>query len=189
MWSDKETNEDCLGFSAYTETLGKLALEPDIAPLTIGIFGNWGSGKTSLMRMIKSYLDEKHRENAQTIWFNAWQYEGKDEIQSALIHAILIKLERAQTLTDEIRGLFTKLKENANVIKLSKFIAKSAITLTPDFSGLLDCFSDESNKLADSMEGFHKTFQELLTKLKINRIVVFVDDLDRCISSRVIEIF
>ncbi len=189
MWCDKETMEDCLGFSVYTETLSELALERDLAPLTIGIFGDWGSGKTSLMCMIQKYIDYKYKEKVKTIWFNAWQYEGKDEIQSALIHSLLHKLKESQTLSQELQGVYDKLKEKADVFKLAKFITKTALTLTPDFNGFLDCFKQESDKLTDTMESFNKDFQDFLAKLNIERIVVFIDDLDRCLPDRVVEIF
>jgi len=40
MWSDRETIDDCLGFSSYVESLAGVCLEPEIAPLTVGIFGS-----------------------------------------------------------------------------------------------------------------------------------------------------
>ena len=53
MWSDQETTRDCLGFETYVESLASVCLAEDIAPLTLGVFGSWGSGKTSLMKMLK----------------------------------------------------------------------------------------------------------------------------------------
>jgi len=53
--------------------------------LTLGIFGPWGSGKTSLMQMLLGQIEATMREKKRkTLWFNAWMYEGREEAQSAL---------------------------------------------------------------------------------------------------------
>jgi hypothetical protein len=79
--------------------------------------------------------------------------------------------------------------DGASVMKLAKFITKSAITMTPDINGFLNCFSDESKKLADTMEGFERDFEKLLAQVEVDAIVVFIDDLDRCSSDKVVETF
>jgi molybdopterin-guanine dinucleotide biosynthesis protein len=196
MWSDRETSDDCLGFSSYVESLADVCLEAEIAPLTVGIFGSWGSGKTSLMQMLRAEIDgraaaaaEQGEKKIITLWVNAWRYEGKEEIQSALIHAILRELEKDKSLVQDMKDTFERLKKGASVLKLAKTIAKSAITLTPDFSGLLESFTDESEEVADTMERFEGDFEKLLKAGKVERIIVFIDDLDRCSSDKVVEAF
>lgn len=190
MWSDREADHDFLGYASYVSVLADICTHRELAPLTLGVFGSWGSGKTSLMRMLKARLDaDAPKTRTRTLWFNAWRYEGRDEAQSALIHAILAKLAEDRTLYEKARGLFDRLKKGASVMKVAKVIGKSVLTLTPKVDELIDCFKDESEKLAETMEAFDRDFGELLAKADISRIVVFIDDLDRCSSTKVIETF
>lgn len=189
MWSDQETLDDCLGYQRYVVSLAEVCLEPDIAPLTLGVFGSWGSGKSSLMSMLKGQLDSNSAASVRTLWFNAWRYEGKEEIQPALIYAIIARLEEDKTLLQDARATLTQLKKGASVLKLAGFIARTAVTLTPDIQGFLDCFNEEANQLTTTMQTFESSFRSCLKSIGVDRVVVFIDDLDRCSSRKIIETF
>ncbi|HOV88283.1 MAG TPA: P-loop NTPase fold protein, partial [Syntrophobacteraceae bacterium] len=190
MWSDRETEHDFLGYQSYVSVLAEVCMHKDLAPLTLGIFGSWGSGKSSLMSMLKLEIEgSAHASKTKTLWFNAWRYEGREEAQSALIHAVLSKLAEDKTLFQDAKDIFDRLKKGASILKLGKHITKSLMTLTPDIAGFIDCFREESEKIAETMEHFDKDFKQLLQRANIERIVVFIDDLDRCSSQKVIETF
>jgi len=190
MWSDKETHQDCLGYTTYVQVLANVCTHKDLAPLTLGIFGPWGSGKTSLMEMLRRHIDDtKGDKKRKTLWFNAWMYEGRDEAQSALIHALLRLLQADVSIGGEAKQLWDKLKSGASVLKLGKAITKSVITMSPDIDGFVDAFDKESGRIADTMETFEADLRKLMELVHVDRIVVFIDDLDRCSSAKVIETF
>jgi predicted KAP-like P-loop ATPase len=76
IWSDKATVDDRLGFQDYRNTLVRVVQNAE-TPITIGVFGRWGSGKTSLMMMVQKDVAEA---GAQTVWFDAWKYDKQDAL-------------------------------------------------------------------------------------------------------------
>jgi len=106
---DVLTVEDKLNFAPYARTLLDIILNPDTeTPLTIGIFGSWGSGKTSLMRMIEAGLESPSRDGqdgrqAFSIWFNAWLYSKEETLWRALIMQVLSGVRRIRDLSSEAR--------------------------------------------------------------------------------------
>jgi predicted KAP-like P-loop ATPase len=108
------TDQDFLGYSSYVNVLAETCTLKDLAPLTLGIFGPWGSGKTSLMRVLQAKIDLAGAGGkVKTLWFNAWRYEGREEARSGLIHAVLKKVIEGKTLGQEVKERLGKLKTGA----------------------------------------------------------------------------
>jgi len=63
MWNDVETSQDFLNFSTVAETVAELIIESNGQPISIGISGNWGSGKSSMVKMIGEALKKTDEEN------------------------------------------------------------------------------------------------------------------------------
>ena len=75
--TDRPAEADALDFQPYIDSLADLIIDRSTStPLTIGIFGQWGSGKTSLMQLIRTQVEARPR--YRTVWFNAWKYERED---------------------------------------------------------------------------------------------------------------
>jgi len=67
--------EDQFGFSPYAKILADSIRDTDDLPFCIGIFAEWGSGKSSLMNMIRD--DLKNTNGIKSVWFNPWKYDRK----------------------------------------------------------------------------------------------------------------
>ncbi|MCE9601499.1 MAG: protein kinase [Gemmatimonadetes bacterium] len=84
---DQAADRDLLGFGAYADALTAMLMQPKTrTPITVGIYGRWGTGKTTLMRMVERNL---RRAGVLPIWFNAWQYSREDELWSAFLQSVL----------------------------------------------------------------------------------------------------
>ncbi len=80
--------EDRLNFTDYRKIIGDVIQNAD-TPLTIGIFGPWGSGKTSLLRMLKADVDKKGLHYYRPVWFTAWKYVRAEALWRAFILRVL----------------------------------------------------------------------------------------------------
>ncbi len=90
LLDDQPSLVDSLDFTSYVQALKDLiAHEQTRTPLTLGIFGRWGMGKTTLMQMLEKDLAN---EGITTIWFNAWQYNNEDELWAAFLQSMLNKI-------------------------------------------------------------------------------------------------
>jgi predicted KAP-like P-loop ATPase len=96
---DLPTGQDALDFRPYVDALAGILLDPATrTPLTLGVFGSWGSGKTSLMRMLQAKMTGGQGQGTtiahRTVWFNAWKYNQEDALWRALLLSLLDDLAR-----------------------------------------------------------------------------------------------
>ena len=90
MWSDNETTTDLLGFAPYAQVAADLVCNAELLPLTVGIFGDWGSGKSSLMNLIEQAVVA---DSVVVVKFQPWLHKDYDDVKGALMVAILDALE------------------------------------------------------------------------------------------------
>ena len=86
---DQPADQDALDFQPYVDALADILLDPATqTPLILGIYGSWGSGKTSLMRMMQAKVAgvvEGEAPLHRTVWFDAWKYNHEDALWRALL--------------------------------------------------------------------------------------------------------
>ena len=67
--------EERFGHWAYARTLGKILKQND-KPLNVGLFGEWGTGKTTVINMLIGELEQKKDNRICAVVFNAWRHQG-----------------------------------------------------------------------------------------------------------------
>jgi hypothetical protein len=86
----RRIDDDLFGFRPYIEELHELVHAAQELPLTVGVFGSWGTGKSSFLHMWQDLLPDQVR----TVWFNPWKYDQKVQVWAALLHSLLAEIRR-----------------------------------------------------------------------------------------------
>lgn len=92
MWKDSETEIDYLDFSYIVEIMKDTINDEKLLPSCIGLYGDWGSGKSSLMHMCKKQLEEQ-KDGTVCLLFNGWLYESYDDAKTAILDQNLMILK------------------------------------------------------------------------------------------------
>jgi predicted KAP-like P-loop ATPase len=136
------------------------------SPFAILLNGEWGSGKTSLMKITKKRLEQKENMKAcKIIEFNAWQYEGFDP-RSALLVKIVQKCQNKNMNTIE--------KIINNIPNFNVGVNLGILSINTDSRDIIEQYVQNTDKI----ENLHKYLEQSI--IKENKLIVFIDDLDRC---------
>ena len=114
MWSDVETSEDLLGYTVHAELLKQVIMEGRNLPVTIGLYGDWGSGKSSILKILQNKIetDEDSKNDSVVIYFDGWSFESFDDAKMALMQGIVDKLEEKITTKETFANCAKKVKDN-----------------------------------------------------------------------------
>ena len=221
MLNDEWTLDDKLGHKIIVDNVIK-TIEDITPPFTLGIYGGWGSGKTSIMKQIyykvggetKSYLfpfsksPEKEqintenqtiidsmqdKKNYEAIWFNPWKHEMEANPLLGLLHEIREHFNLYNKSTSEakklahvtIRGgldiLTNTIKEMTKIDLSASHIIKYG-----------ESYENSNFETKSSTQNFRLVFESAITKLlettKDKKLIIFIDDLDRCTDQKIIKL-
>lgn len=220
MWHDNETTVDYVNFRIVAKACAELIRTADGEPVSIGISGGWGVGKSSLVRMVESELQAHASAGPKhvLVTFNPWLYQGFEDARTALLQivgdAVLKQAKASETFVSKAEGLLKRI----NFLRLAQLggeVAATLITGVPvgligkSVEALGNAFDEQSmsdgvtaakevpdaakgllkdakpRSLPQEIQTFRSSLEELLEELKIT-LVVFVDDLDRCLPKTTI---
>ena len=177
--------DDALKISSYKDALVDFIKRTDTT-MTIGVQGEWGSGKTSLLNQIWNDLETFNKEDNsiddfKQIWINSWEHSllcSPEECLMKIINEIILDLLDADTdksRTDKIRSGVN------NIMKGALRIGSSLTLGVAGVDAVDDIFSQDSNSIKELREQLKSLVAEIKT-LETNRygkVIIYVDDLDR----------
>ena len=207
MWKDSETEIDYLDFSYIVEIMKETINDEKLLPSCIGLYGDWGSGKSSMMHMCKRQLEEQ-KDGTVCLLFNGWLYESYDDAKTAILASILDGIKEGRNLCGTAKVTLKALYDSIDKFKVKKSGIKFGIDMavTGGFSAITNLTIKEITKKAktvaedvdeetviqtikdkldyreirEDIREFREKFAELIKEAGIKKLVIFVDELDRC---------
>jgi hypothetical protein len=178
-----------LDFDRYSETIIRMikGSEPNFS---IGIYGEWGTGKTTLMKSIEQSL--RSEKDILTVWFNAWRYEREEQFALiSLMKTIAYKMDEQPKYEKAKQVLFK------SIVTVGKGLASKYVFSDKYIDEIQQNFDSDMKVLAKADKDtiyFHglKQIEDTMSKIiedSPSRIVVFIDDLDRCSPKKALEVF
>ena len=195
---DEAETEPTTNFKSLGVTIAKI-IKDSTPHFTIGIYGEWGTGKTTLMKAIEKNLVtdgvSKTNQKILPIWFNAWQYDREENLATISLMKNVAYEMSGHSKFDPIsktilKGLTIVGKEiTQNLIQ--EIIAKKEFEnedILEEKIGQINELYRESIYF-DGLKNIKKQMEEI-RKLhgKDCRVVVFIDDLDRCSPDKALEV-
>lgn len=216
--ADNETAVDLLYYEAVAKTIVRVVSEKSDEPLSVGVHGDWGAGKSSILMMVEeSFRDD---ERVLCIRFNGWLFQGFDDAKTVLIETIVEELMKSRSGSQKVIDQGKKLYRRINWMKMARKAGAYGMTVAtgvPHPDTLSDLYAaatsvfktgaeaisaDSLKSVVDSagaylkdaevestpqqMHEFRQEFETLLEVADIDRLVVLVDDLDRCLPETAI---
>lgn len=217
--ADNETAVDLLYYEAIAKTVVRLVSEKSDEPLSVGVHGDWGAGKSSVLMMVEEAFSNDDR--VLCVRFNGWLFQGFEDAKAVLIETIVEELRRKRPTSQKVAEQAKKVLRRVDWMKLARkagaygltlatgvphpetikdlgaaalsLLGKGAEDASPENLAALVKGSDEflrevaEDSAPEQMHAFREEFAKLLQDAEIDRLVVLVDDLDRCLPDTAIE--
>lgn len=208
---DTPSEAPVLDFPGYALALARI-IEGSDPQFSIGIFGGWGSGKTTLMQAIKRELDD----HTVRVWFNAWRYEKEEHLIVPLLDVLRDELvswadekgpdvERSKTARDQAMKAAAAVGKATKslVAGLSVKVKLPVVEVGLDADKALaewgkDRGEDDDEAARTPQSPYHASFKALKESLgqfttrtnadREQHIVIFIDDLDRCMPANALQV-
>lgn len=159
-------------------------------PYVFAVDGTWGGGKTTFLRFLCNELEAKTYE---TLWFNPWEYERQGDVVLALQKQMATKFQGVLGRTLKEMGVFGLAFVGAGLDSLSKFVGIS------DYDSVSKIVDDadkaiknkEYERYEDIVQKTKEDFRKLTKQVKEKTgkfLVVFLDDLDRCLPDNALSV-
>ena len=184
--------QDSLGFSDYADALAQAVLGAG-GPVTVGVFGDWGTGKTSLLKLMQGCLEDSESKPI-CVWFNAWQYEGEEHPLIALSSSLVLGLQQHESFgTKSGKALVKGLR---SLIYGLSFKGKIGVPLVGELElsasqkemvAREEALTDNAIERSLYMRAFAR-LSDASKSFQGRKIVVFIDDLDRCFPENAIKL-
>lgn len=156
MWTDNETSLDYLNFGSVAKTVAEIIEQANSRPVSIGISGAWGMGKSSMIKLVETELlnIQDSEKKYLFIEFNAWLYQGYDDARAALIEVVASRLYEETIKRENYTDKAQKILKRVNWFRAVKVLGSAAVSMAfgiPPVSLTADAIAAGKNLLAGNI--------------------------------------
>jgi KAP family P-loop domain len=162
------------GFDHLADAIAKVILESD-PQLTLAVYGQWGLGKTTLLHAIHERIRSP---DCAVAWFDTWEYQAEAQVVAHLLHAMAGALPPGSPAAKGLRKLARSALATASF--KAGVVTLSGKDLLAEIDRVLETPKLESHQLQAKVDLWRGTSSR--------RIVVIVDNLDRCLPALAVEL-
>lgn len=162
--TDNETKVDLLNNEAIAATIIGLLRERPDRPVTIGVHGDWGAGKSSVLEMIEAGF--KDEQKVLCLKFNGWRFQGFEDAKIALIEGIVSGLLAKRPALQKAKGALRDVVKSIDLLKVAKKAGGLAWTA---FTGIPT--SDQISGIVSTLDGWISDPDKLATKENLRSAV------------------
>ena len=191
----ESAKQDLLGRATFAQALGKAILSyQDKNSVVIGLFGEWGCGKTSIVNMALEHIHKASTKRKKTkpiiVRFNPWNFSGQEQLISQFFRTLSFALRRAD-YAGKAKEAGEKLERYAKffvpiqlvpVFGQAAGVAKKAMEITGSVAKAWGELKESD------LDGAKKELDKLLAT-QPNKIIVVMDDIDRLSSAEIRQMF
>jgi hypothetical protein len=157
LLTDNETKVDLLNNEAIAATIVKLLRARPDRPVTIGVHGDWGAGKSSVLEMIEAGLNDQN--GVLCLKFNGWRFQGFEDAKIALIEGIVTGLIEKRSLLNTAADAVKNVLKRIDWLKVAKKAGGLAWTA---FTGIPT--PEQLHSIVATFEGLIADPTKLVTK-------------------------
>lgn len=148
--NDQETATDLLYYEAIAKTIVKLIGKTAETPITIGVHGDWGAGKSSVLKMLEASF--KTNDRTLCLWFNGWTFEGFEDAKTVVIETIVDELRRARPNSTKVADAAKKVLKRVDWLKVARKAGGFALTAVTGIPTM------------DQLNGLYESASKFITK-------------------------
>jgi hypothetical protein len=194
----KSIEDDLLNYYSFAEKIKEIiqgySCNPE--PLTIGIYGKWGTGKTSLLNLVERHIElfQKEKEDKLFIkfYYNPWLYQSKEEMLFDFFNTLSRKLIYSNN--QHLK------KAGENILKYSRYLESIRLSVSGGKPKMFNAgVTIEPNKilkaLGEDLKGEEKSLEEMKKDIdktlesSNKKIIIFIDDIDRLDKDEIFMLF
>ena len=181
--SDEPSEEDLLKRAPFSRALARIPHSAS-PPVVVGVLGEWGTGKSTVLYQIRSELAADNR--ISLVWFDPWLHQADDQPVLALLHCTIeqLGLEQRRHLRRRLRVISSTL--GATAFRLATRGSFSEVTRSIEKYDKANF--NERAEAVRIREHFESLIREALAAKKTELLVIFIDDLDRCDPDKILSL-